>query len=488
MDVPIFVKTGLVVVLSSVFLATVAAAAEPVDELVNEAVAVTVAQARSASPVRVYQLEQALYEHLEIVARQVAVGRSRAAGGAGEEIPRVRVVGMDRPQRPRLSIDTDDGPTIGAPGATDEIVEIVEITVVENLSQVYSSRLDVTLQDLLRRFSGRVRLVHKDFVLPRHRTSLDAAAAARCARRQGKFWEFRARLLAYVDDQTHAGLLAHADAVGLDGDAFATCLSDPEPRQAAMAETEAVRAGGVVLPPTVLVDGIYFGGVEPADRLATFVASQLGSDPDSKSSSPGGDEDLRETGSPWELTGIVLAAGRRQAMLVNVESGVGRVINVSDTLEPSVTVADIQKDFVVIVNHGRRELVTLEGRPPLRSSSEPKRLSDRALVRKNVTVLPFNADMRARVAANRENMVAQLTPAPLDVDGERLLKLTGSEHLDLFASLGLQPNDVIVRANDEWIFDGRNGLFDAIATGKAVTVVVMRRGIPYLIDLAQPGP
>jgi predicted DsbA family dithiol-disulfide isomerase/type II secretory pathway component PulC len=428
---------------------------------------ITVEQARAASPVRVYQLEKALYDHLEIVARQLATSR-----GLGDDTP-VALSDRRPPERPRLRLEAGDAPRTGA-GAD----AVVEILVVENLAQIYSSRLDAALQGILRRHPDRVALVHKDFVLPRHPTSLDAAAAARCAAAQGRFWEYRGLLLADVDDQTPSVLAAHAGTLGLDGGAFASCFAGEDARGQAMAETEVVRGAGVVLPPTVLVDGIYVGGVEPAEALEDVVRGRL-------ALLVGDEEPLPASRLDWELSGVLLVPGRRQAMLVREGSPTGRIVTTGDRLGANVTVVAIEPEGIVVDNEGRRERISLAGRrpkPPVPVRPELA-MSDRALVRENVFTLPLSEDLRRRILAAREDMARQLTAAPLDVDGEKLLKLTGNGRAELWAGLGMEPNDVLVRANDNWIFAGKNGLFDALAAGGPATVVVMRRGIPYLLDL-----
>lgn len=433
--------------------------------------AVSVERARSASPVRVYQLEQALYEHLEIVARQIAKSQGR-----GEDAP-VVIEDMARPQRPTLKLAAGQSPRLGEAEAE------LEILVVENLSQIYSARLDVVLRRIQKRFPGRVSLVHKDFVLPRHSNSLAAAAAARCASEQDKFWEYRALLLAGIDDQTHAGLLSHAKALALDGKAFGDCLAREDIREAALEETTAVRAAGVILPPTVLVGGVYVGGVEPAEAIFDLVERALGIEEDPFATSV-------ESTIDWALSGVLLVPGRRQAMLMRGGSPSGRVLTVGDELEAGVRLVAISEDAVLIDNQGTTERITLKGRAPgRRAGPAPEATrSDRALVQENVIDLFLDLDLQRRVSRRRASMARQLTPAPLDVDGERLLKLTGSEDSELFAALGLQANDVLMRVNDQWVFDGKNSLFDAIEKGAPATIVVMRRGVPYLIDLATPRP
>ena len=80
--------------------------------------------------------------------------------------------------------------------------------------------------------SGKVLWVYKHFPLNIHPQAPAAGVAAECAGEQGKFWEMHEALFASVqawsvDDPTPV-LQTLAAEVGLDGDAFAACLADPE--------------------------------------------------------------------------------------------------------------------------------------------------------------------------------------------------------------------------------------------------------------------
>jgi protein-disulfide isomerase len=107
--------------------------------------------------------------------------------------------------------------------------------------------------------SGQLRLNFHDyaFIGPE---SLDAASAARCADRQGRFWDYQAWLFANQDGEnqgwfTRDRLAAIADAVGLDRAAWATCYDDGVERAAVTAETKAGVAAGVKSTPTLVLDG-----------------------------------------------------------------------------------------------------------------------------------------------------------------------------------------------------------------------------------------
>jgi protein-disulfide isomerase len=71
-----------------------------------------------------------------------------------------------------------------AQGPADAPVTIVEFS---DFQCPHCRQAQATLQQLLRRYAGKVRLVHRDFPVPQLHPGA-AAEAARCADEQGEFW------------------------------------------------------------------------------------------------------------------------------------------------------------------------------------------------------------------------------------------------------------------------------------------------------------
>jgi protein-disulfide isomerase len=90
--------------------------------------------------------------------------------------------------------------------------------------------------------------------------SLDAAAAAACAAPAGKYWTFHNYLMWNQSGENEGAfsrdrLFAMADRVGLDRDAFAACLDDPETRGAIQDRTTQAFDAGINSTPSFLIDG-----------------------------------------------------------------------------------------------------------------------------------------------------------------------------------------------------------------------------------------
>ena len=63
------------------------------------------------------------------------------------------------------------------------------------------------------------------------------------------------------------------------------------------------------------------------------------------------------------------------------------------------------------------------------------------------------------------------------IEGHALVKLEENVD-DFYTTLGMQPGDVLVRINDEWIHENNNTLFQTLANEPKVTLSVMRKGLP----------
>ena len=73
--------------------------------------------------------------------------------------------------------------------------------------------------------TGKIRYVLREFPLESiHPLAFKAAEAANCSGEQGKYWEMHDRLFANQNALAAQQLSGHADAVGLDGQKFKTCL------------------------------------------------------------------------------------------------------------------------------------------------------------------------------------------------------------------------------------------------------------------------
>ena len=111
-------------------------------------------------------------------------------------------------------------PVRGAPAATVTIVEFGDFEC------PYCAQVAPTLENAISQSNGKLKLVWKDFPLPSHPQAQAAAEAAQCAGKQGKFWQYHDALFQAQDNLSDIMYLSLAGEVGLNYEAFSSCLTN----------------------------------------------------------------------------------------------------------------------------------------------------------------------------------------------------------------------------------------------------------------------
>jgi protein-disulfide isomerase len=107
--------------------------------------------------------------------------------------------------------------------------------------------------------TGVARMTFRDFAIL-GQESIDAAVAARCADRQGRFWSYHDLLYASQQGENQGGfaresLVGLARFAGLDQVVFRACLDDPAIAKAVAAEKVVGEGYGVKSTPTLRISG-----------------------------------------------------------------------------------------------------------------------------------------------------------------------------------------------------------------------------------------
>lgn len=124
--------------------------------------------------------------------------------------------------------------------------------------------------------TGKVRFIYHDFPLPQHNNAVIAAAAARAAGEQGKFWPMHdllfARQRAWSSSSAIQPLLvSYAEAIGLDRQAFEQALTSETFVPALEAARQQSEQRGVQATPTFEVNG----RLVDASQLEAAIAAAL---------------------------------------------------------------------------------------------------------------------------------------------------------------------------------------------------------------------
>jgi len=132
-----------------------------------------------------------------------------------------------------------------------------------------------TLGQLLARYGGPVKLVHRDVPIhPLHAKSL-AHEAARCADDQKRFWAYHDALYASTRKNTSEELKVHAEAIGLDVEAFDQCLIGGTRRALVQRDVDEGQRVGVKATPTFFINGRPLVGAQPLERFIQMVDEEL---------------------------------------------------------------------------------------------------------------------------------------------------------------------------------------------------------------------
>ncbi|HET9314966.1 MAG TPA: thioredoxin domain-containing protein [Vicinamibacteria bacterium] len=158
-----------------------------------------------------------------------------------------------------------------AQGPADAKVTIVEFL---DYQCPFCHRAQEAVDKVLKQYEGRVRFVHRDYMLGKPR-SLPAARAARCAGEQGRFWEYHRGLLLEAGDLSDADLLRRAGALGLDGKTFTSCTVTDRYDADIQAATSAGGDLGVSGTPTFFINGRRLVGARSVEDFQAIIEAEL---------------------------------------------------------------------------------------------------------------------------------------------------------------------------------------------------------------------
>lgn len=139
----------------------------------------------------------------------------------------------------------------------------------------FCGRLDQTMEDMLRAFDGKLRVVVRHLPLGFHKNAHLAAEAAQAAGEQGRYWDYHARLMSNQRALTRADLVRYARDIGLDSVRFEAALDDG--RYAALVDADAREAETLAIrgTPTSVLNGRVLVGAKPPDQVRAVIEREL---------------------------------------------------------------------------------------------------------------------------------------------------------------------------------------------------------------------
>ena len=139
----------------------------------------------------------------------------------------------------------------------------------------FCSRVLASVEEVMKKYPGKIRLVFRDFPLNFHPNATPAAVAARCAGAQGKFWEMHDLLFKDQSGLTAENYKKWATELKLNLKAFDQCLADPEIFAAVQEDLKAGSAVGVNGTPAFFVNGVSLSGAQPLEAFVAVIDQEL---------------------------------------------------------------------------------------------------------------------------------------------------------------------------------------------------------------------
>lgn len=164
-------------------------------------------------------------------------------------------------------------------GASFKGTEKAQVTIVkfEDFECPFCKNVQPTLAQVLKRYNGRVRVVHKDLPLEAiHPQAQLAAEGARCAGDQGKFWEYHDTLYTKAPKLAAVDLKEYAKDMGLDTAKFDQCLDNRKFKAAVQKDLSEGAQLGLTGTPTFFINGREISGALPLESFAAIIDEELG--------------------------------------------------------------------------------------------------------------------------------------------------------------------------------------------------------------------
>ena len=163
-------------------------------------------------------------------------------------------------------------------GEPSKGAEKAPLTVVkfEDFQCPFCKQVQPTFNELLSRYNGKVRLVHKDLPLESlHPQARQAAEAARCAYEQGKFWEYHDKLYATSPKASGDDLKSYAKEVGLNVDSFDRCFTSGKYKAVVQQDLNEGVQLGLTGTPTIFINGREISGNQSLEAFEAIIDEEL---------------------------------------------------------------------------------------------------------------------------------------------------------------------------------------------------------------------
>lgn len=331
-----------------------------------------------------------------------------------------------------------------------------------------------------------------------HKFALEAATAMACVPAQQ-----RADLRQFILSEkvlTPDRLDASAQLLRFDPVAFKKCRSDTGLRQRFMTQRQAIQNAGLDKPPVLLINSHYLSQAD-GERLYAYLQSVM---PAADNLKPMPELDVNSVYplTPAELSfaDVVFRGQKQRWSLYQCQDGwclhqlnaQGLVFfKEGEFYSPQSVNAVVASQQSSVIENTPTENTgldfTAQNMPPVMPADDDHETRVRQVL--NATpASPLSREWLDEQLNRQSELEKNFISADLEVEGNHLLKLKPGEADSFYTQLGMQPGDVIMRINNEWVHDGYNTLWEALRSAERVEISLMRRGLPVHLVYAVQEP
>ncbi len=160
-------------------------------------------------------------------------------------------------------------------GPADSLVTIVEFS---DFECPFCTRVEPTIDQLMRQYRGKLRVVWRNNPLPFHKKALPAAEAAMEAKAQGgdtKFWAMHKVLFANQRALDRPNLEKYAAEVGLNLEKFKQALDNNTHKRSIDADAALARRMGAMGTPAFFINGRFLSGAQPLQKFKEIIDEEV---------------------------------------------------------------------------------------------------------------------------------------------------------------------------------------------------------------------
>ena len=212
------------------------------------------------------QIKERITSYLQNVKRQDAIQAYVAKLTKGNPVE----VYFEKPKM-SVAVETGDAPIWGKADAPVTIVEF------SDFQCPFCSRAAETVNEIKKKYAGKVKIAFRHFPLPMHKDARPAAEVSMCVNEQGtdKFWKFHDIAFKNQDKLGAAELEKYAKEAGADPAKVKECVTAKKYASFVQKEMEYGEKVGVKSTPTFFINGEIIAGAVPFENFSEVIDDAL---------------------------------------------------------------------------------------------------------------------------------------------------------------------------------------------------------------------